>query len=82
MLVLSLSPQNAVIYDYGKAVRMRSTKKTRIGPEYSLAPKIYGDILYTSKIDVWAWAYAAAQILCHYRFENNRITELRHANIL
>ena len=80
MLVLSLVPVNAAICDYGKAIAAPQSTDTYIGPVHTLAPEVW-DKSYTNKVDVWAWAYAVAEVLGYRCRRNDRIDPRRLSRI-
>ena len=66
MLIMSAEPPQATLCDYGKAIEAEDSAVTTIGPISTLAPEVWSvsmDGPYTSKIDMWAYGYAIAEIL-------------------
>lgn len=58
LLVESLSPAEAALCDYGKAIMAEESTDTAIGPKPTLAPEVWCQRPYNNKIDVWSLAYA------------------------
>ena len=81
MLILSLALPQAVICDYGKATSEQQPISTLIGPVGTLAPEVWGGSSYSNKIDLWAWAYAVAEVLGYDYTENRKITPKRMGDI-
>ena len=81
MIILSTLPPKAVLCDYGKATSEPEPKSTLLGPIQTLAPEVWNSVGYSSKIDLWAWAYAVAEVLGYSCKSNHRITVERIGNI-
>ena len=81
MLVLSIQPPQAIICDYGKATSEQKPTFTFLGPVGTLAPEVGNGSSYSNKIDLWAWAYAIAEVLGYHYTENLKITPKRLADI-
>lgn len=58
LLVVTLSPPEAALCDFGKAIGIKESTDTVIGPMNTLAPEVWGDSPYNNKIDIWSLAYA------------------------
>jgi len=58
LLVVTLSPPEAALCDFGKAIESKDSKDTVIGPKNTLAPEVWGQRPYNNMIDVWSLAYA------------------------
>jgi len=58
LLVVTLSPPEAALCDFGKAIESKESMDTVIGPKNTLAPEVWGQSPYNNKIDVWSLAYA------------------------
>ncbi len=85
MLIMSNDPPRASLCDYGKAIEAKTSKFTKIGPIYTLAPEVWTvarDGPYTAKIDTWAYGYAIAEVLGYRPPDSSRITQERLASIL
>ena len=63
LLIMSLSPPNAVLCDFGKARHALAHRDTHIGPIPTLAPEVDGQTWYDSKIDIWGIGYVCCWIL-------------------
>ncbi len=80
MLVLALDPADAALCDYGKAIVAQQSADTYIGPIHTLAPEVWGKS-YTNMVDVWAWAYAVAEVLGYTHRGNDRIDPRRLSHV-
>lgn len=58
MFVISLNPTQAVLGDFGKALRAETDQNIWIGPAATRAPEVNGRIQYDNKIDVWSMGWA------------------------
>ena len=63
ILVMSESPPQAVLCDYGKAIRADKATDSKIGPIPFLAPEVGDSNIYTSKIDIWGVGIVCCSIL-------------------
>ncbi|KAL8828632.1 MAG: hypothetical protein Q9170_006520 [Blastenia crenularia] len=54
LLLTSLRPPQAVLGDYGKAIKAASDRNPYIGPAHYCAPEVDGVGFYDNKIDVWS----------------------------
>lgn len=81
MLIVSSERPEAVLCDFGKATSEPFSRDTRIGPIRTLAPEVWGNTEYTVKIDLWAWAYAVAEILGYSTDTDEKITVVRLAKM-
>ena len=60
---MSESPPQAVLCDYGKAIRADKATESKIGPIPFLAPEVGEPNVYTSKIDIWGIGLVCCSIL-------------------
>ena len=63
ILVMSESPPQAVLCDYGKTIKSKKALETTIGPIPFLAPEVGELDGYTSKIDIWGVGIVGCFIL-------------------
>lgn len=62
LLVLSRVPAQAVLHDFGKAIKAPQDHRTNLGPMFTLAPEVDGMTRYNNKIDIWSLAFSFCQI--------------------
>ena len=85
-MIISLSPPQAVLIDFGKATYSQTSSSAQIGPTYTLAPEVWeadrGGRPYTSKIDIWAYGLLVAEVLGYRQKDNREITTRQHDIIM
>ncbi|KAL8641275.1 MAG: hypothetical protein Q9228_001894 [Teloschistes exilis] len=62
LLVTSRVPPEAVLHDFGKAIKAPRDHRTDLGPRFTLAPEVDGMTKYNNKIDIWSLAFSFCQI--------------------
>ena len=69
ILVMSWHPAQAVLCDYGKAIKSTRERISTLGPIHTLAPEVDGQTDYTNKIDIWGLGFIYCAILLpeHHR---------------
>ena len=80
LLVMSENPPQAVLCDYGKAVKAEKATQTNIGPIPFLAPEVGEKAGYTNKIDIWGVGIVGCFILFP-KAVNDLIVEGERPNI-
>jgi serine/threonine protein kinase len=80
LLILSLNPPEAVVCDYGKAVKAQSSTHSCLGPFEFTAPEVWLGA-YDSRIDLWSWALAMAILLGYDHSSTDKITTADISNI-
>lgn len=58
LLVVTLSPPEAALCDFGRTIEADESSDTAIGPKCTLAPEVWEQRSYNNKIDVWSLAFA------------------------
>lgn len=58
LLLVTLSPPEAALCDFGITVEAEESTDTVIGPKCTLAPEVWGQRPYNNKVDVWSLAFA------------------------
>ncbi|KAL9578163.1 MAG: hypothetical protein Q9212_005894 [Teloschistes hypoglaucus] len=62
LLVTSRVPPEAVLHDFGKAIKAPQDHRTDLGAMVTLAPEVDGRTKYSNKIDIWSLAFSFCQI--------------------
>jgi len=65
--IITLTPPEATLLDFGKTVKISKELQTDtgIGPKNTLAPEVWSKNGYTETVDLWAWAYAIADVILY-----------------
>lgn len=58
LLLVTLSPPEAALCDFGTTIEAAESSFTAIGPKCTLAPEVWGLLPYNNKVDVWSLAFA------------------------
>lgn len=58
LLLVTLSPPEAALCDFGRTIEAEESMDTAIGPKCTLAPEVWGLCPYNNKVDVWSLAFA------------------------
>lgn len=82
ILIISDTPPEAAICDYGKGVNPAESTQTGVSPVHTLAPEVWQRKGYTNQIDASAWAYAVTGSLGYRDALADQITLARHASLL
>ncbi|KAL8993939.1 MAG: hypothetical protein Q9188_007200 [Gyalolechia gomerana] len=84
LFVMSMNPAQAVLGDFGKAVRAERSSYAFLGPAYTVAPEVdtNGKRSYDSKIDVWSFGIVMLRSITNCSVPRERATTEWHDGVL